>query len=274
LLAVFDGNDNLLQRYTYADARMPVSMTAGGATYFLLTDQVGTLRAVADTSGSIVKRIDYDSFVNIIADTNPAFTVPFGFAGGLHDRDTGLVRFGYRDYSPELGRFTAKDPIDFNGGDTNLYAYVLNDPINIADPNGLYGEDVHLDLTLRLALNRVGMNPNVASTIAQADQGLDTGVNNPFNPLGGLGLHFQSRVYAQTGIERAIEKGDPTMFGEFLHMMQDSYSHKGYSWPFGHGLDSLLGYGPDTYDECNPRDYQMKDETIYWLTEYMKKNRR
>jgi RHS repeat-associated protein len=110
---------------------------ASGISQFLLTDQVGTLRAVADTSGAIVKRIDYDSFGNIIADTNPSFSVPFGFAGGLHDRDTGLVRFGYRDYSPELGRFVAKDPIDFAGGDTNLYAYAMNDPVNFADPQGL-----------------------------------------------------------------------------------------------------------------------------------------
>ena len=137
LLAVYDRNDNLLQRYTYADARMPVSMTAGEATYFLLTDQVGTLRAVTDTTGAIVKRIDYDSFGNIIADSNPAFNVPFGFAGGLHDRDTGLVRFGARDYDPAIGRFTAKDPIDFAGGDTNLYAYTMNDPVNWIDPLGL-----------------------------------------------------------------------------------------------------------------------------------------
>jgi RHS repeat-associated protein len=89
----------------------------------------------------MVKRVDYDSFGNIIADTNPSFTVPFGFAGGLHDRDTGLVRFGYRDYSPELGRFVAKDPIDFAGGDTNLYAYVMNDPINWSDPLGLDPRD-------------------------------------------------------------------------------------------------------------------------------------
>jgi RHS repeat-associated protein len=66
----------------------------------------------------------------------PAFAVPLGFAGGLHDRDTGLVRFGARDYAPELGRFTAKDPIDFDGGDTNLYAYVTNDPANWVDPEG------------------------------------------------------------------------------------------------------------------------------------------
>jgi len=55
----------------------------------------------------------------------------------LHDRDTGLVRFGYRDYDPDLGRWTAKDPILFAGGDTDLYGYCLNDPINLIDPYGL-----------------------------------------------------------------------------------------------------------------------------------------
>ena len=116
---------------------MPVAMTAAGVTYYLGFDQVGSLRLVADAAGIVVKSITYDSFGNIIDDTNPVFDVPFGFAGGLHDRDTGLVRFGYRDYNPDVGRWTAKDPIGFAGGDTDLYGYVLNDPINAVDPDGL-----------------------------------------------------------------------------------------------------------------------------------------
>jgi RHS repeat-associated protein len=92
---------------------------------------------VADSAGVVVKRIDYDSFGNIIADTDETFKVPLGFAGGLHDRDTGLARFGYRDFDPDVGRWTAKDPIFFEGGDTDLYGYVLNDPINLIDPDGL-----------------------------------------------------------------------------------------------------------------------------------------
>jgi len=64
--------------------------------------------------------------------------VPLGFAGGLHDRDTGLVRFGFRDYEPDVGRWTAKDPILFTGGDTDLYGYCLNDPVNLVDFWGLY----------------------------------------------------------------------------------------------------------------------------------------
>ena len=137
LLAVYDGADNLVQRFSYADGRMPVAMTQGGVTYYLGYDQVGSLRLIADAAGNVVKRIDYDSFGNIIADTNSGFTVPFGFAGGLHDRDTSLVRFGYRDYDPDTGRWTAKDPIGFAGGDTDLFGYVQNNPVNFADPYGL-----------------------------------------------------------------------------------------------------------------------------------------
>ena len=57
--------------------------------------------------------------------------------GGIYDPDTGLVRFGARDYDPEVGRWTTKDPILFEGGDTNIYVYVGNDPVNAIDPEGL-----------------------------------------------------------------------------------------------------------------------------------------
>lgn len=137
LLAIYDGSNNLVMRFEYADARMSVAMTQGGTTYYLTYDQVDSLRIITDASGNLVKRIDYDSFGSIINDTNPGFHVPFGFAGGLHDRDTGLVTFGFRDYDPDTGRWTAKDPIGFAGGDVNLYGYCLNDPINSLDPDGL-----------------------------------------------------------------------------------------------------------------------------------------
>ena len=85
---------------------------------------------------TIAQRMDYDEFGRVVLDTNPGFQ-PFGFAGGLYDPDTQLVRFGSRDYDPEIGRWTAKDPIGFSGGSTNLYSYTFNDPMNYLDPNGL-----------------------------------------------------------------------------------------------------------------------------------------
>ena len=69
-------------------------------------------------------------------DTQPGFQ-PFGFAGGLYDPATGLIRFGARDYDPVAGRWRAKDPIGLLGGETNLYLYAGNDPLNRGDPGGL-----------------------------------------------------------------------------------------------------------------------------------------
>ncbi len=135
---------SLKYRFEYADDRTPVAMTAGGQTYYLMYDQVGSLRAVTDAGGAIVKTVTYDSFGNVLEDSNPALDVPFGFAGGLHDADTGLVRFGYRDYAPEVGRWTAKDPIGFGGGDSDLYGYCGGDPINLTDFTGLYSDSATL----------------------------------------------------------------------------------------------------------------------------------
>src|SRR5688500_17743289 len=72
----------------------------------------------------------------MLSDSNPGFQ-PFGFAGGLYDSDTGLVRFGARDYDPQTGRWTAKEPLGFAGGDSNFYAYALGDPVNYFDLDGM-----------------------------------------------------------------------------------------------------------------------------------------
>ena len=105
--------------------------------YYLHYDQVGSLRAVSDAQQHIVKEIVYDTYGNILSDSNPMLSVPFGFAGGLYDTDTKLTRFGYRDYDAYTGKWTAKDPIGFDGGDSNLYGYVLGDPVGFFDANGL-----------------------------------------------------------------------------------------------------------------------------------------
>ncbi|MCC5859919.1 MAG: RHS repeat-associated core domain-containing protein [Ectothiorhodospiraceae bacterium] len=125
--------------------------------------------------GTVVRAIDYDAYGNIIRDSNPDFTIPFGFAGGLHDPDTGLIRFGYRDYDPDTGRWTARDPIGFAGGDTNLYGYVLRNPVTLVDMTGL-------------APSWVG--PTAAVTGAAGGGLLLIGVKTG-NPIaGGVGLGF------------------------------------------------------------------------------------
>jgi len=145
LLATYDGNGNLKQRFEYMLGHAPTSFTENGETYYLLTDQLGSPRVITDSAGQVVKAIEYDAYGNVISDSNPGFEIPFGFAGGLRDADTGLIRFGYRDYDPQTGRWTARDPIGFAGGDTNLYGYVLGNPVNWIDPKGLQSNKVASD---------------------------------------------------------------------------------------------------------------------------------
>jgi len=142
LLATYDKDDQLVQRFEYVLGNTPTSYTQNGNKYYIISDHLGTPRAITNANGDILKQVDYDSFGNVISDSAPEISIPFGFAGGLADSDTGLVRFGYRDYDPETGRWTARDPIGFAGGDTNLYGYVFSDPINYFDPTGLVNQSV------------------------------------------------------------------------------------------------------------------------------------
>ena len=149
--AELDGSSHVVSRFVYgALPGAPAYMVKGGVEYRILSDHLGSPRLVVSTvDGSIAERIDYDELGNVLQDTAPGFQ-PFGFAGGLYDRDTGFVRFGARDYDPATGRWTAKDPASFHGGDTNLYAYAGGDPRGTAadrtgrfrgDGNGSCGGD-------------------------------------------------------------------------------------------------------------------------------------
>ena len=137
----YPGAGNVVTRFVYASrGNVPDYMVWGGNTYRIITDHLGSPRLVINVAtGAVAQRMDYDEFGNVVLDSNPGFQ-PFGFAGGLYDRDTRLVRFGARDYDAETGRWTAMDPILFAAGDTNLYGYVMNDPINVRDSSGLNSE--------------------------------------------------------------------------------------------------------------------------------------
>jgi RHS repeat-associated protein len=137
-VAELDGSGTVVSRFVYGTKKnVPNYIVKGGVTYLIVSDYLGSVRLVVNaTSGVIAQHLDYDAFGNVIQDTSPGFQ-PFGFAGGLYDRDTKLTRFGVRDYDAETGRWTVKDPIRFAGRDMNLYEYVLNDPVNWMDPSGL-----------------------------------------------------------------------------------------------------------------------------------------
>jgi RHS repeat-associated protein len=137
-LAELAGDGSVRSRFVYGGGgEVPFYMVREGRTYRLVTDDLGSVRQVVDAqSGEVAQELDYDPYGRVLRDTRPGFQ-PFGYAAGLYDPDTGFVRFGARDYDPETGRWTSKDPIGFAGGDTNLYGYVFADPVNGTDPSGL-----------------------------------------------------------------------------------------------------------------------------------------
>ncbi len=134
--AEVDATGNVLTRYVYTRGELgPDVLERGGASYALLKDERGSVRFVVDVfTGVVAQALEYDPFGKVVADSNPGFQ-PFGFAGGMFDADTGLTHFGAREYDPETGAFTRRDPSGLEGGE-NQYAYAGGDPVNYADPDG------------------------------------------------------------------------------------------------------------------------------------------
>ncbi|MEL6554066.1 MAG: peroxidase family protein [Cyanobacteria bacterium J06621_11] len=104
--------------------------------FWTLTDHLGSVRDVIDSTGELVNHITYDSYGNITAESNPEIDVRFGFTGQEVDPETGLYYYNARYYSPEMGRFLSEDSLGFDAGDANLYRYVFNSPTNYTDPTG------------------------------------------------------------------------------------------------------------------------------------------
>ncbi|MCE7970046.1 MAG: hypothetical protein DYG94_15055, partial [Leptolyngbya sp. PLA3] len=101
------------------------------------SDHLGSPRALVDVvTGAVAWRADFDAWGNRTLTAGTADFLPFGFAGGMFDPETGLTRFGARDYDPVVGRWTAKDPAGFRNTEINFYLYAAADPVNRRDPKG------------------------------------------------------------------------------------------------------------------------------------------
>ena len=136
-IAELDASSKIKRLFIYARERVPFYMLEGGTKYYLLKDQVGSVRLVIKEDGTVVQQFDYDTFGYLTATKSSTFDIPFGFAGGFSDRATGHVKFGLRQYEVATGRWTSLDPIAQAGG-YNLYGYAHNDPVNFIDRDGTF----------------------------------------------------------------------------------------------------------------------------------------
>jgi RHS repeat-associated protein len=113
------------------------SSSASG-THFVCYDGNGNIVAlVSAATGDVTARYEYGPFGEPIRVSGPAANLnPFRFSTKRTDPTTDLVVYEYRAYSPTSGRWLSRDPI-MEAGSLNLYAFLLNDPIDDVDLFGL-----------------------------------------------------------------------------------------------------------------------------------------
>src|SRR5207237_5221454 len=88
------------------------------------------------TTGTVLDRIDYDSFGKIVNETTPANGDRFKFTAREGDSEIGQYYYRARSFGPLIGRFFSPDPKGFAANDMNLYRYTANNPINRTDATG------------------------------------------------------------------------------------------------------------------------------------------
>lgn len=109
---------------------------ATGNVLWHLTDHLGTVRDLADGTGAVKNHLTYDSFGNVVAQTDPTVATRYRFTGREFDPETGLYYYRARYYDASTGRFLGEDRVGRRRG-VNRYVYVMNQPVSRLDPFGL-----------------------------------------------------------------------------------------------------------------------------------------
>lgn len=197
LIAEADGNNVITGYYIYG-AGLLAKITSTGEIYNYHFNQIGSTVAITDKDQTIVNKYSYDPFGSVLEETE-GIDQPFKFVGqfGVMAEDNGLYYMRARYYDAKIGRFIREDPIGFEGGDVNLYAYAGNNPVNGIDPSGLF------EIFIRDTGGRNG-DTYGAVFIVTGNNGVVAIVRgstwpNPNNSNPGIAAGTYNAVYSDTG---------------------------------------------------------------------------
>lgn len=137
LIAEANGS-NVITRHFIHGAGLMAMVMPDNELYCYHFDATGHTVAVTNAAGSMVNKYAYTPF-GTIANQVEAIAQPFKYVGqyGVMSEPNSLYYMRARYYDPHAGRFISEDPMGFDAGDVNLYAYVQNNPIMGVDPSGL-----------------------------------------------------------------------------------------------------------------------------------------
>ncbi len=131
-----DGSGTVIERFLF-DANCNALARSGlASTAWLLTDRLGSVRDVLDSSGNLQDTITYDAFGNITGETNSNWTGKIAFTGFVYSSATGLYFAQNRAYLASLGQWISQDPTGLDAG-PNPSEYAGNDGTNAVDRSGL-----------------------------------------------------------------------------------------------------------------------------------------
>jgi len=127
--------------YTRDNKGSLISLRVNGTRYYYLVDGRGSVVGLVNDAATKVDSYSYDPYGKQLSATQQIAN-PWRYASGHYDGGTGLTKFGARYYSPDLGRFTQRDP----SGKDLPYTYATADPANHSDPTGLLVADEGLQV--------------------------------------------------------------------------------------------------------------------------------
>jgi RHS repeat-associated protein len=105
------------------------------ATLYYFTDPLGNTVGLTDPTGNPVTAYTYEPYGRAVA-LGGNIPNPFQFTGREND-GTALFYYRARYYAPARHVFLSEDPLGLASGDTNLYRYVMGNPVLLRDPMGL-----------------------------------------------------------------------------------------------------------------------------------------